>query len=426
MLFAKKYNPQINPQILQIYAMIVSDKGVIMPFTPIGPTDIKGIIDPVLIEKADTLALQSAKLTGNHSVEILDAIREHLRIINSYYSNRIESEGTHPLNIEAAMRKNFSNIPRERSLQQLSLAYMQTQRWIEEQASQTPSPYAITFIGAIHEHFYSQEGMEPFLHIEHDGNRVDMVPGELRQLDIHVANCIAPQAVDVPSLMTQFETLYSRTLGGSLGHWIVHAFASHHRLLWIHPFIDGNGRTARLALDAIFYHMKLEGYGLWNISRGLARRSDAYKSLLRRADMIRQGSLDGKGALSSMALKEFIMFMLECAEDQVAYMSRYLKLSELGARFDAFVKKSQSKELTIAPLPKGTNALFKELLIYGTIPRGRVASIIGASDRTGTTVIKELLKHGYLESDSQKGPIRLKIDTYFASHLFPELVPEAH
>ncbi len=395
-----------------------------MPFTPIGPADIRGIIVPELIERADALALKSAKLTGNHSIEILDTIREHLRIINSYYSNRIESEGTHPLNIEAAMHRNFSDNPRERSLQQLSLAHMQTQRWIEENAPLTPSPYDKPFICAIHGHFYSQEGMESFLRIEHDGIRTEMVPGALRDLDGYVANHTAPQSIDVPSLMTQFEALYSRTLRDSLGHWIVHAFASHHRLLWIHPFLDGNGRTARLALDALFYHMKLDGYGLWNISRGLARRSDAYKALLRRADMIRQGSLDGKGALSSMALKEFVSFMLECAEDQVAYMSRYLKLSELGARIDAFVGKSQKKELTIAPLPKGTNALFKELLIYGTIPRGRVASIIGVSDRTGTTVIKELLKREYLESDSKKGPIRLKIDTYFASHLFPELVPE--
>ena len=303
-----------------------------MVFTPIGPTDIKGTIDPALIERADSLALQSAKLTGNHSEEILDTIRGHLRIINSYYSNRIESEGTHPLDIEAAIHRNFSNDKRERSLQQLSIAHMQTQRWIEENAPLSPTPYSASFICAIHEHFYSQEGMKAFLHIEHDGISAYMIPGALRDRDVYVADHTAPQADQVASLMAQYEDLYSRTLRGSLGNWIIHAFASHHRLLWIHPFIDGNGRTARLALDGIFYHMNLEGYGLWNISRGLARRSEAYKAALRRADMIRQGSLDGRGALSSMALKELVTLMLECAEDQVSYMSRYLRLSDRRIR----------------------------------------------------------------------------------------------
>jgi len=59
--------------------------------------------------------------------------------------------------------------------------------------------------------------------------------------------------------------------------------------MWIHPFVDGNGRTARLALDGAFASMKMSGYGLWNISQGLAKNSDEYKKYLAHADMPKQG-----------------------------------------------------------------------------------------------------------------------------------------
>src|SRR5436305_942518 len=52
--------------------------------------------------------------------------------------------------------------------------------------------------------------------------------------------------------------------------------AAHHRLMWIHPFLDGNGRVARLFTDAYFLRSSVTGYGLWNVSRGLARQRDSY------------------------------------------------------------------------------------------------------------------------------------------------------
>ena len=68
-----------------------------MPFMPIAPYDTKGVMDPSLIEMAENVCYESAMLAGNHNPIVLDEIREMLRIVNSYYSNRIESEGTHPV-----------------------------------------------------------------------------------------------------------------------------------------------------------------------------------------------------------------------------------------------------------------------------------------------------------------------------------------
>ncbi len=397
-----------------------------MDFTPIAPIDIKGNVDSSLIERADQLIIDSAKLTGSYSQIIIDTIRDQLRITNSYYSNRIESEGTHPLEIEAAMKRKFSDDAKARDLQMLSLAHIETQQWVEKQFSDgsVTSPYSQDFIEGVHRHLYSQEGMEPFLQIMDEGRQIKMQPGELRKHDVSVAKHIAPKMEEVGSLMMRYADLYDRSLTRPMGTRFIHLLASHHRLLWIHPFIDGNGRTARLALDGAFYATGIEGYGLWNISRGLARNIDEYRSVLKHADMIRQGSLDGRGALSSGALKEFVMFMLTCAEDQVDFMGRYLKLDKLTERLDAYVRHTQAGMFDMESLPKNSNAIFKELLMYGEINRGRVPALIGAKERTGSKVIKELTERGYLTSNMPKGPIRLKIGTHLANYLFPGLVPE--
>ena len=57
---------------------------------------------------------------------------------------------------------------------------------------------------------------------------------------------------------------------------ILAAATAHHRLLWIHPFLDGNGRVARLMSHAMLSEALGAG-GLWSVCRGLARREAEYK-----------------------------------------------------------------------------------------------------------------------------------------------------
>ncbi|MGI4742086.1 MAG: Fic family protein [Janthinobacterium lividum] len=49
---------------------------------------------------------------------------------------------------------------------------------------------------------------------------------------------------------------------------IVAIGAAHHRLAWLHPFLDGNGRVMRLFSDAAFLAEGLDAGGLWSMSRG--------------------------------------------------------------------------------------------------------------------------------------------------------------
>ena len=51
----------------------------------------------------------------------------------------------------------------------------------------------------------------------------------------------------MPRFLKRFEEVYSK-LGKT--ETILAAAAAHHRLAWIHPFLDGNGRVARLMSHA--------------------------------------------------------------------------------------------------------------------------------------------------------------------------------
>jgi len=78
----------------------------------------------------------------------------------------------------------------------------------------------------------------------------------------------------------------------------------HHSIVWIHPFIDGNGRTARLMANLI-----LERYGLWGISAQIERENkdeyfnalaqiDTYKDYEPLMDMIADGLMEKANKLS--------------------------------------------------------------------------------------------------------------------------------
>ena len=399
-----------------------------MNFTPIAPTELKGDIDKSLLVKADKLLVESAKLTGSHTPQVLQAVKELLYTVNSYYSNKIESEGTHIVDIERAMRQEYSKDTKKKNLQLLSLAHIAVQKEIERHFEEHDgaSPYEKEFILNIHKNFYSKEGMDALFHIAHEDMEETLVLGAIRSRYVKVGTYIAPDPSKIDSLMNEFAFLYSKTVATRDAVRLIHLIASHHRLMWIHPFLDGNGRTARLALDGGFASMKMQGYGLWNISRGLARDSDGYKRYLAHADMPQQGQFDGKGSLSSKALGEYVDFMLDIALDQIDYMSQNLKVDVLTRRLNLYVLRVNDGLMGIDPLPKGSDKLFRHLLLVGECTRGSVADVLGVKERTASRVISELLKRGYLASNSRVAPVRLKIGASLASYLFPALVPEVN
>jgi len=393
-------------------------------FTPVLPIDIHGNIDEELLSLAEKVCINSAVLEGNYNSIVLDSIKELLRTTNSYYSNQIESEGTHPIDIEKAMKKEFSSDMKEKRLQFLSLAYIQTQKKLELLVNETKNIFTQEFILNIHRSFYTEEGMSSFLNIDQDNSIITMSPGKFRDRNVFISRHTAPEYTKITSLINEFANQYKAIYTShTKAKRLLYILSSHYRLTWIHPFLDGNGRTSRLFLDAAILNANIKGYGLWNISRGLARNNKAYRENLAFADMVQQGATDGRGPLSLRGLKYYLQFMLEISLDQIDFMHKNLQLDTLANRIDKFVLLANNGLLNVEPFPKYSALLLKELLIKGAIARGDVKNIIHKSDRTATTLIKTLIQREYIESETPKGAIKIKFNAKFASYLMPNLIP---
>ena len=71
-------------------------------------------------------------------------------------------------------------------------------------------------------------------------------PGQVRILG---ANFIPPNALKIPQLMEDFVRWAKENAG--YANIIEYAATLHYRFVWIHPFVDGNGRVARLLMNLI-------------------------------------------------------------------------------------------------------------------------------------------------------------------------------
>lgn len=394
-----------------------------MDFTPILPLDNEGNIFEDLIAKAENLVVKSSSLSCVHTAQTLNAISKMLFFVNSYYSNKIESEGTHPIDIENAIKKKFSQNSREHKLQILSINYIKTQKMLFSKAGDF-DVFDTDTIKSIHKFLYSQDDMESFLKIQDDKKSISMKAGELRKKEVKIGLHVPPFAKELPIMLNKMQNLYKMLNLTSNAKLLICVFAYHHRLTWMHPFLDGNGRISRLLLDLSLRKILGESYGIWNISRGLARDSSKYKTMLNNADMPRFNDFDGRGNLSTKELKNFVNYLLDISLEQINYMNSCIRLDNLSDRIDEYVKIfSTTKGFYKKPLPKETNTLLKELLLKGEIPRGKVGNIINCSRRKATDIVKLLLEVEIFESKSVKDRLRINFNAHMSQFIFPDIVP---
>jgi Fic family protein len=262
-----------------------------------------------------------------------------VREMNSYYSNLIEGHKTLPQDIERAMRQDFSKDPKKRGNQHLNRAHIEVETLMTRRLESEPdlSIHSAEFISWLHREFYQRLPADLHWSENKGGEKYKIEPGALRTFGVDVGAHHPPHHEVLPRLLSRFSDYYGEREILATDRLIALA-AAHHRLTWIHPFGDGNGRVTRLYSHACLVRARIDGFGLWTLSRGLARQRSAYYAALSAADQQRRNDLDGRGNLSDRALGDFCRFVLGVILDQINFMAGLLQFETLSKRIEHYLR----------------------------------------------------------------------------------------
>lgn len=357
----------------------------------------------------------SLRLQSAAHPSALGELRNLVRAMNSYYSNRIEGQGTHPVHIAQALKADFSRQPDIARRQRLAIAHIQAEQALEARIVDEVEALRSSSLVLAHQTLYAQLSAED----RRTDEGWEIQPGQLRTQDVAVSMHQPPSHASVPLFLARADERYAKAWG--LDQLFVVAACAHHRLAWVHPFLDGNGRACRLYTHGVLKDLTAS---LWSVNRGLARRRDDYYRHLSEADMPRHGDYDGRGNLSERMLIAWCEFFISICKDQVDFMTRMLDLDDLKTRMAALITiRSHQQGMTdyrseaILPL--------QHVMALGPITRGEFVQMTGLGERTGRKVLAQLLADGLLQSDTPKGPVKMGFPLDTLGVLFPNLYPEA-
>ena len=371
---------------------------------------------PELTDLALDLAQKCASLRRSLPPSLMASLASLVRAMNCYYSNLIEGHDTHPIDIERALNNDYSKDAHKRDLQLEAKPHMAVQAWID-QGGLRANAQTVESIAMIHRRFCEQLSAQMlWVKIPGKAQRLAITPGALRDRDVQVARHIPISAAAVPRFLQRFEQVYAQ-LGKT--ETILAAAASHHRLLWIHPFLDGNGRVARLMSHALLLRT-LETGAVWSIARGLARNVDTYKVHLAACDQTRRNDLDGRGNLSEESLVAFSRFFLTTCIDQVSFMERLMQADKLHTRIAVWAE----EEIRLGQLPAQSGRVLQAILYRGELSRGDSSAVVATGERQARRVVSALVARGVLNSDGIRAPLRVVMPASLASRWLPGLFPD--
>lgn len=353
-----------------------------------------------------------------------------LRQVNCFYSNRIEGNLTHPKEFLKSQESEQTSVSDD-MLELLS--HLEVQINMANLGVMASDVRSQKFIKSIHSSFYKRlsphmmriKGENGNDALGDDGEPVLITPGEYRNIPVSVGSHVPPGASEINGYMDWFESSYNleRLYGTDR---VVATAGMHHRLAWIHPFVDGNGRAIRLLTDCFMRCSGFGGYGLWSITRGFARDTKSYYEALKQADTPRQGQTDGRGILSDAGLLYFTKYFIDTALDQVKFFAGLFEPTELRSRIDIYFEMrakgalpdSDGKPLPILPLM--ARDIYLMLLDEGPMPKKAIYSYLGKGEQTVSPVLRKMADEKLIRLKP-----RLNVELMLSSHaieiLFPQL-----
>ena len=205
-----------------------------------------GILNSILqIEKSKN-SLDLVKIPINLS----NKFRKNTKKRSSYASNKIEGNPLTYEQADAAIEaKNRHFLKPEQEIRNYYQALELLEKKLENQ-----EPLSLKLLLEVQKQICEGESKEKI------GLRGAMPPGFLFAVwnDDGTPAYIPPEYSEIPTLLDEL----LKYINDSDDHPLIKAAVIHYQLVTIHPFEDGNGRTARIISS---YYLSLNGYGFKNV-----------------------------------------------------------------------------------------------------------------------------------------------------------------
>jgi len=201
-------------------------------------------------------------------------------------------------------------------------------------------------------------------------------PGNYRKIQNYVVNSrtrevvyTPPAPLDVPHLMREFTEWTSKAEDVSP---ILVAGIAQFQFVHIHPFIDGNGRTARLLSTLILYKTGYDFKRLFTISEYYDKDRPAYYQAIQ---TVRKNNMD---------MTTWLEYFVDGLRSQ---------MTEIQAKGEQLIKQdSQLQKIKKIGLNKRQEKAVKRLIIKGTLSVNEYQSVSSCIRRTAQRDLEELVE----------------------------------
>ena len=306
------------------------------------------------------------------NLKLIVALRETARLRSTHFSTRIEGNRLTQVEVGAAL-DGVVFPGRERDVDEVRNYYRALEAM--EQRAEQGLPLTETDLRRLHGlTFYGVDRPTPYREAQNVIR--DSASGRMIYLP--------PEAQDVPALMAQLVTWVNLNIEAQHLPMPVIAALAHYQFATIHPYFDGNGRTARL-LASLMLH--LTGYGL----KGLYSLEAYYAE-----------NLHGYyAALSVGASHNYYMGRAEA--DVTAFITYFcVGMADAFGRVEAQARESaapgtmdQSAALRkLDPRQRRVLELFRQ---SGVVTTAELAKQLGLKRETTVKLCRQWLVNGFLE-----------------------------
>lgn len=339
------------------------------------------------------LRIEAVKIQVLHlplSPVILASLRETARLYTTHYSTMIEGNRLDPHQIKEVLEHRGHFPGRERDENEVKgyyAALTQVEKWVAQAASITEKT-----IQNLHALIMADGKPRKKASPYREGQNV------IRDAQSHQIVYMPPEAKEVPQLMK------------SLVNWIhenqhlpcpIVAAITHYQFATIHPYYDGNGRTARLLTTMILH---LGGYdlkGLYSLEEYYARNLAAY--------------------YEAISVGPSHNYYLGRAEAEITQWIEYfiegmaISFENVLNRMNALkgdITSDQSNVLRkLDPKQRKALELFQE---FETITAAQIGEFFGFQPRTSSKLCKDWVDQGFLEIvDFSKKGRKYRLATHF-------------